>query len=106
MSAGNRTRRQKYRRPEDGRRHTRRRKQACNRATEHDADKTLEAAATTEAFLQKWKKGEGDKRKRSRNLLENEENREWHGGDEVAPGKRRNEGDGDNDPLGAFSWSS
>jgi hypothetical protein len=30
---------------------------------------------------------------------------EWHGGDEVVPGKRRNEGDGDNDPLGVFSLS-
>jgi hypothetical protein len=102
MNTGNRTRRQKYCRPEEGRR----RKQACNRATEHDADKTLEAAATTEAFLQKWTKSEGEKRKRSKNLLEKEENREWHGGDEVAPGKRRSEGDGDNDPLGVFSLSS
>jgi hypothetical protein len=102
MNTGNRTRRQKYCRPEEGRR----RKQACNRATEHDADKTLEAAATTEAFLQKWTKSEGEKRKRSKNLLEKEENRESHGGDEVAPGKRRSEGDGDNDPLGVFSLSS
>jgi hypothetical protein len=105
MNAGNGTRRQKYYRPEEGRRRTRRRKQACNRATEHDADKTLEAPATTEAFVQKWTKSEGDNRKRSRNLLEKEENREWHGGDEVVPGKRRNEGDGDNDPLGVFSLS-
>jgi hypothetical protein len=41
INGGNRTRRQKYCRPEEGRRRTRRRKQACNRATEHDADKPL-----------------------------------------------------------------